>query len=163
MNKISTIIFLSFFLLSSCTPTQGNEPPSTPVIARDVLTPTNTVAPSNTPEALPSETATLAPTATINAQIVTQSAIAEFELATRIEGRLELIRNQFPLDFNRHFESYDFLCVFEEINFLDESEFITVGNDQITVTGDCSYLDLDRNKQTVTVALLIQNIANRTF
>lgn len=68
----------------------------------------------------------------------------------------------FPLIKNESAGTYGQLCILESISFLKENAYIRIGDFAITVTGQCTYLDVNKEQQTITVALVVQNTANKT-
>lgn len=64
--------------------------------------------------------------------------------------------------FNESAGTYYQLCLLESVSYLKEGNYIEFGNYAVRVTGQCSYLDVNRERQTVTIALIIQNTAEKT-
>jgi len=69
----------------------------------------------------------------------------------------ELGQYGFPLGYNEALSTYSRLCLVEKLNFLKEGSYIRIGDFDVRVTGECSYLDVNREKQTALVALAVQN------
>lgn len=118
----------------------------------------NTPAATETPaEPTTTPTPEASPTPTLNAITETLNA-TEAELTAAIEE----YASQAPLIYNEGSGSYELFCILENIHFLRESAYTTIGDYDILVVGDCSYLDINGDKQTVRVALSIQNHAEET-
>ena len=63
----------------------------------------------------------------------------------------------YPLIKNSETGTYSIACTLEKLNFLKEGSYIRIGDFDVRVTGECSYLDVNREKQTALVALAVQN------
>ncbi|UYN91372.1 MAG: hypothetical protein KIT70_08400 [Anaerolineales bacterium] len=156
------LISLSVFvaLLAACsTPTATPEPT---VQAKQTSEQSTATVENPTQEPTAKPTATLAPAErnyewTDGEAVTVRADFTEEELAEKLEGL-----HIFPLVNSEHIGIYQQRCILENISFLKEHAYIRIGNFGITVTGQCTYLDINRERQTITVALVVHNIAEKT-
>lgn len=166
---ISLCVLALLVLLAACgarqplpahqskTPTA--EPP-TPTAA-PTLQPANTATSVLTSEPTPEPT--LSP-AERNYEWTDEEAVTVRMAATEeeIQKALEQLLSRFPLTYSEARGAYGTFCLIESISFLKEGHYVNVGDFDIRVTAQCSYLDVSNEKQTVTVALVVENRAENT-
>lgn len=67
-----------------------------------------------------------------------------------------------PVKINEEAGTFYFDCVLEKINFLNEPEYLTYEQFSITVTADCGYYNVSREKDFVILALMVENTVEQT-
>jgi len=68
----------------------------------------------------------------------------------------------FPLTENPEFGTFGFYGLLTSISYLEESAYVRAGDFAVTVTGRLRYLDADEDTQEITVAVVIENLVERT-
>lgn len=76
---------------------------------------------------------------------------------SQIETSFAQIADQtYALPENLEASAWSLVCVLESISYLKQGNYIEFGNYAVRATGQCSYLDVNRERQTVTIALVVQ-------
>lgn len=141
----------------------GPAVPPTAVATQAMEQPSPTVEASTTePAEIPTAEPTLSPAErnyewTDKEAVTVRADLTEEELAEELESL-----HVFPLINSEHVGIYEQICILERISFLKEDAYIRIGDFAITVAGQCTYLDVNRERQTITLALVVQNTVNKT-
>ncbi len=160
----NVLISLSVFvaLLAACS-TLTATPEPTAQATQTIEQPTVTAeAPTQEPTAKPTAEPTLSPIErnyewTDGEAVTVRADFTEEQLAEKLEGL-----HIFPLVNSEHIGIYQQRCILENISFLKENAYIRIGDFAITVTGQCTYLDVNRERQTIAVALVVRNTVNKS-